>query len=205
MSVPDFAGRDAGRLQLVEFDAARLVRITRYPDTEPYFGRQKRNRFDDPSRQFGVLYAGEGLDVAFAETLLHEDSTLSDGAWVVDALEVKARSVVQLRHERPLLLGNLTGHALKSLGLDNRLSADTCYDFTWDLSRVLHEAVQECDGILYVSRHVNTRKAVALFERSAVGVASELTIPLLDHPDFPQMLDVFRVTLIDAEAPSGMG
>ena len=56
--MPDW--RAAGALNKLRFEsvpAASLLRLTRSPTTEPYFGRRGCNRFDDPLKQFGVLYA----------------------------------------------------------------------------------------------------------------------------------------------------
>ena len=144
MQVPDLAAaRDNGKLRLVERDASTLLRLTRRPATEPYFGRNKVFRFDDPLQQYGVTYAARSLEVAFAETVLHERVLYEAGAWIGPASQVRERSIIYLDAARHLLLADLTGPSLKALGLDNQVSAGLDYTFTWAISRALHEAVPE--------------------------------------------------------------
>jgi len=64
-------------LATVAIRAVDLFRISRYVTGEPYFGRTKANRFDDPRRtkkqRFGTCYCGLDLETAIAETLLHDE------------------------------------------------------------------------------------------------------------------------------------
>ena len=144
------------------------------------------------------------LEVAFAETVLHESALYEDGAWIVPGSMLRERSIVYLEADRPLLLADLTGPSLKRLGLDNQVSAGTEYGFTWALSRALHESVAECDGIVYVSRHNNTGEAVALFERSGARIEPSRTQALESHPALPHLLTLLGVELLpDGEPPSG--
>jgi hypothetical protein len=61
-------------LATVNIPAVDLFRISKYATDEPYFGRTKANRFDDPTRtkkrRFGTCYCGLDLETAIAETLL---------------------------------------------------------------------------------------------------------------------------------------
>lgn len=204
MQVPDLAAaRDNGKLRLVERDASTLLRLTRRPATEPYFGRNKVSRFDDPLQQYGVTYAARSLEVAFAETVLHERALYEAGAWIVPASQVRERSIVYLDAARHLVLADLTGPSLKALGLDNQVSAGLDYSFTWAISRALHEAVPECDGILYVSRHNNTGEAVAIFERSGARIHPARTKTLESHSALPHLLALFGVDLLPDSDPPG--
>ena len=205
MRVPDFAAlHDDGKLRLVERDASTLLRLTRWPATELYFGRNKASRFDDPLQQYSVAYVARSLEVAFAETVLHESALYDAGAWIVPGSMLRERSVVHLEADRALRLADLTGPSLKRLGLDNQVSAGTDYGPTWALSRALHESVPECDGIVYVSRHNNTGEAVALFERSGARIQPSSTQALESHPALPHLLVLLGVELLpDADPPPG--
>lgn len=203
MQVPDFAAalRD-GKLRLVEQEASTLLRLTQRSHSEPYFGTKKVSRFDDPLQLYGVTYAARSLEVAFAETVLHESALYEAGAWIVPASAVYGRSIVHLDADRPLVLADLTGPSLKAIGLDNQVSAGIDYASTWAISRALHEAVPECDGILYVSRHNNRGEAVAVFERSGARIHHARTRSLKHHSALPHLLALFGVELLpDADAP----
>lgn len=206
MQIPDFAAaRIRGTLRLVGRHASDLMRLSRWPATEPYFGRHKASRFDDPLQQYGVSYAAFSLEVAFAETVLHENVLYEDGAWVVPVSLVRERSVVYFDADRELVLADLTGPSLKALGLDNQLSAGTDYAVTWAVSRALHDAVPECDGILYVSRHHNKGEAVALFDRTRARIHPARTRSLGEHEDIEHLLQLFGVVLVpDADPPEAV-
>lgn len=201
--VPDLAAAwAAGRLSLVEVDASSLVRLTRFAATEPYWGRAARYRFDDPTGAFGVTYAASRLHVAFAETVLHEQGYFVDNHWVIEQARVDERSIVRFVRAdgRLLRLADLTGVGLKQLGLNNDLCASDDYTASMQVSAALHARVPEADGILYVSRQVNTATAVALFERSGVQ-CEPAAVPLTVHPDYPALLDAFGVELLPSTAP----
>lgn len=195
------AARASGQWPLVEVDAARLLRLTRFPKSEPYWGRARRYRFDDPAGVYGVTYGAERLDVAFAETVLHEQGAFIAGRWVIDQARIDERFVVQFRHPgKPLRLADLTGEALKRLGLNNDLCATEDYTASMRVSAAVHAQVAEADGILYISRQLNTQRAVALFERSGVACAP-LPVALAAHPDLSTLLNQFGVELLPSTAP----
>lgn len=200
--VPDLAAAwAAGRLSLVAMDASSLVRLTRFAATEPHWGRAARYRFDDPAGAFGVTYAASRLDVVFAETVLHEQGYFVDNRWVIEQARVNERSIVRFARAdgRLLRLANLTGVGLKHLGLNNDLCASDDYTASMQVSAALHAQVPEADGILYVSRQVNTATAVALFERSSAK-CEPAALPLTAHPEYPALLDAFGVELLPSTA-----
>jgi hypothetical protein len=94
-------------------------------------------------------------------------------------------------------MANLTGTGLKALGLNNDISATDDYHASQAVSRVLHEEVPVIDGIIYVSRQVNTDLCVAMFERSAVMAAPQ-SPPLSAQPGFNSLRTMFRVTYVGA-------
>lgn len=69
MHLPDFAAIWAeGNLSLVDIDGKTLLRLTKFPNSEPHWGKNVKYRFDDPAATFGVTYAAQKLEVAFAES-----------------------------------------------------------------------------------------------------------------------------------------
>lgn len=106
--------------------------MSRRPATEPYWAAGVY-RFDAPqplrAGAFDTCYAASTIDVAFAETVIHEAGRFVAGSHEVPAAELTERSVVRFRCERRkmLVLADLTGKALKSLGLNNDISASNDY------------------------------------------------------------------------------
>lgn len=160
-------------LQEYRVPVAALQRLSRYPKREPFFSRG-RFRFDgSPAGQggsFGTCYAGLSLDVAFAESVIHEASWWHEGRFQVPAVSVDSRHRVLF--QRPaapeLVLADFTGAALKRLGLNNDLCSGDDYTLPMAWAAAVHDADAKWDGIAYVSRQVNDGLAVAVFERAGI-------------------------------------
>lgn len=197
----DFAAaRAAGNLTITEIDSTSLLRLTRFPATEPYWGKKKDYRFDDPAQVYGATYTAFDIKVAFAETILHKNGYFTDNRWLIDEKNILERHVVTyMRPLKPkLAVADLTGARLKALGLNNDLCSSDDYIESMAISSALHAQLPDLDGILYVSRQMNTDFAVALFERSDVKVQSK-AVRVLDHPAYDNLLDMFNVEIL----PSG--
>ncbi|WP_157778337.1 RES family NAD+ phosphorylase [Massilia violaceinigra] len=194
------AAAAAGILHILPLHVNRLVRLSRFPATEPYWGKSKAYRFDDPAQAFGTTYAALMLDVAFAETILHQNGQFSSGAWFIDEKNIAARHIVGFQRPKKPLLGlvNLTGSYLKALWLNNDLCSSDDYADSMLVSASLHDQLPDVDGIIYVSRQMNTGRAVALFERSCLQRSSTV-MPLKNHPAFSALLSKFNVAIL----PSG--
>ncbi len=119
-------------LRPVRVEVAALVRLSRHPATEPWWSSGVY-RFDDPQPDapgaFGVCYAAGSLEVAFAESVIHESGRFVDGRYEVPLADLAARSAVGFRHprRRSLRLVDLSGASLKALGLNNDISASDDY------------------------------------------------------------------------------
>lgn len=191
------AARITGRLRVKNIDARRLLRLSRFPQTEPYWGRQRAYRLDDPAQRFGTTYTAFSLEVAFAETVLHQEGYFTGDQWLIDEENILRRHVVT--YSRPekskLLIADLTGASLKALGLNNDLSSSDDYAASMAISGALHVQVPDVDGILYVSRQMNIGRAVALFERSGITAGNAAT-RLVDHPGYPKLLNIFNVAIL---------
>ena len=88
----------------------------------------------------------------------------------MSAGELSERTVVRFACERrkSLVLADLTGAALKALGLNNDISASADYMASQAWARAIHGANPRWDGIRYVSRQRNKGFAYAIFERSGL-------------------------------------
>jgi RES domain len=167
-------------ISTVQVSPSRLYRISRFNSGEPFFGRSASNRFDDPdrtkSKRFGTCYLGFSLEVAIAETILHDEMPVK-GHFDVAAQEIEGRHCVRFRGE-PLTLVDLTGTALKALIGTGAISTTMPYDIPQRWSRALHRHPVDADGILYMSRHVNNERAVVVFDRAQAKLGTPEFTPL---------------------------
>ena len=160
-------------LRPTRIDVASLVRLSRHPATEPYWSTGVY-RFDDPdpgiADAFGTCYAASTIEVAFAESIIHECGRFVGGSYEVPVAELTERSIVRFACDRrkSLVLADLTGAALKALGLNNDISASADYTASQAWARAIHGASPRWDGIRYVSRQMNKGFAYAIFERSGL-------------------------------------
>ena len=81
-----------------------------------HWGAGGHNRFDDPARAYGVLYASATRDGAFAETCLR-----APGATLLSEAELARRSFARLVATAPLALVALYGPGLARIGATSRL------------------------------------------------------------------------------------
>lgn len=185
-------------LRPVRIDVASLVRLSRYPATEPYWSSGVY-RFDAPDSSragaFGTCYTARTLEVAFAESVIHERARFAGGSYEVPAAELTGRSVVRFACERrkTLVLADLSGTALKSLGLNNDISASADYRTSQVWAQAIHDAHPRWNGIRYVSRQMNQGFAYAIFDRSGLRKlrAEKLTARQVDD-----LCDRFNVAVV---------
>ena len=185
-------------LRPIRIEVASLVRLSRHPATEPYWSVGVY-RFDDPdpggAGPFGTCYTASTIEVAFAESVIHECGRFVRGSYEVPAAELTERSVVQFACERrkTLVLADLTGAALKALALNNDISASSDYTASQAWARAVHGASPRWDGIRYVSRQMNKGFAYAIFERSGLR---KLRAERLKARQIDDLCDRFNVTAV---------
>jgi len=185
-------------LRPVRVEVASLVRLSRHPATEPYWSAGVY-RFDDPdpgrADAFGTCYTASNIEVAFAESVIHECGRFVGGTYEVPAAELTERSVVRFTCERrkTLVLADLTGAALKSLGLNNDISASADYSASQAWAQAIHGTSPRWDGIRYVSRQMNKAFAYAIFERSGLR---KLRAEKLKARQVDDLCDRFNITAV---------
>lgn len=128
-----------------------------------FYGKDGSSRFDDPQKQYGVLYAALAPEAAFAEVFLRELSRM-----LIDEADLGRRVLVRI--DCTVRCVDMTGAGLRQLSCDNRLATEKPYNVTGQWSRALYEHSQKPDGIIYLSRHNPRFKCVALFDRCAPRV-----------------------------------
>lgn len=157
-------------LEVVWRDAEKLIRVSRYNTGEPFFGVSGGNRFDAPGvpAQFGVCYFGYTLSVALAESVLHDEMP-SSGKFTIAQATLDERYVLRFQGQK-LKLANLTGASLKRSGGHADLGGSIDYSITQQWSLAVHNHPSTFDGFIYMSRHLNTDKAVVLFDRAKLKI-----------------------------------
>lgn len=198
LRLPD-SGSFEDLLRPTRVDVACLVRLSRHPATEPHWSTGVY-RFDDPdpggsTDAFGTCYTASTIDVAFAESVIHECGRFVRGSYEVPVVELTERSVVRYGCDRrkTLVLADLTGAALKALGFNNDISASTDYTASQAWARAIHGSSPRWDGIRYVSRQMNRGFAYAIFERSGLH---KLSAEKLKARQLDDLCDRFNVTAV---------
>mgnify|MGYP000851094992 FL=1 len=185
-------------LRPVRVEVSSLVRLSRYPATEPYWSSGVY-RFDDPdpgrAGEFGACYTAGSIEVAFAESVIHESGRFVDGAYEVPSAELTERSVVRFACDRrkTLVLADLTGAALKALGLNNDISALADYSVSQAWAQAIHDADPRWQGIRYVSRQMNKGFAYAIFQRSGL---KKLRSEKVKVAQLDALCDLFNVAAV---------
>jgi hypothetical protein len=185
-------------LRPTRIEVASLVRSSRNPATEPHRAAGVY-RFDHPdpggADSFGTCYTASTIEVAFAESVIHECGPFVGGSYEVPAAEVTERSAVRFACERrkTMVLADLTGAALEALGLNNDISASADYTTSQAWARAIHDAGPRWDGIRYVSRQMNKGFAYAIFERSGLR---KLRAEKLEARQVDDLCDRFNVTAV---------
>jgi hypothetical protein len=163
--------QSAQRLQGVDARSSQLTRLA------------AGNRFDDrspvKSKRFGTCYCGLDLEVAIAETILHDEMP-DRGHFKIAYSEFSNRHLVRFAGDK-LVLANLTGASLKSLAGDGSMSTIMPYRLPQLWSMAIHRHPSNVDGIIYMSRHVNDKKAVVIFDRARgkINSAVHTSLPMV--------------------------
>jgi hypothetical protein len=175
-----------------------LYRISRYSSGEPYFGKTANNRFDDRSTpkkgRFGTCYFGLDLETAIAETVLHDEMPVK-GTFSIAYTEIESRYLVRFKRGS-LVLANLTGIPLKTLGGHGSLSTIIPYDLPQRWAMAVHRHPQCVDGIYYMSRHLNDRPAVVVFERAKSRLAGASAEELPRVSEIMRAVAALRISFV---------
>jgi hypothetical protein len=153
-----------------------------------YYDVSGMGRFDLKNK-LGVLYLGESIEAAFIESF---GRVL--GQRYVSREFVKSRNLFTLKSDRPLQLLNLYGAGLSKLGADSELSSSRDYALSRAWSQAIYNHSQQVDGILYLSRHDNTRLCCGLFNRGDYQLIEQNLGDLISYDEqrFYQILDLYE-------------
>ena len=195
------ANLDRTDLPTVSVKPGELLRLFSLGRNPIYFRTPKRGqlayRFDAPGGEYGLMYCAFSLDVCFAETLLRTRSHArpADQPTLIDESELRSKGIAQLgaTGDRALILADMTGSGLVRMHCDGSISTTPRYAIPRQWALALWKHHKQVDGIRYVSRFMNSQYAAAVFDRVADRLSVAATLPLIEHPDLPRVLDQFNV------------
>ena len=139
-------------------------------------------RCDRRRREFGVCYLGTDLELAMAESILHDELPVN-GRFELTRDHVDNHFALYFEGSKLHLL-SLTGPLLKRLGGTAELAGTGDYALTQCWSQAVHANPARYDGFVYMSRHLNSRRAVALFDRAAPKLRLRAYASLASAPGF---------------------
>lgn len=116
-------------------------------------------------RPLGSLYGAAGVEAALSETVFHDVPVAGPGR-VVPLAAVADRLLTRLRPRRDLALIELHGFGLRRLGLRRAEVIDTpaaSYPQTAALAQDLYERCPAADGIVWMSRQLDSQRALLLW------------------------------------------
>jgi hypothetical protein len=183
----DIHARD---LVVLEWERS-LVRVHGANRDPLFFGTTGLNRFDDPLRTYGVLYAAEDDLGAFIETY----GTIA----TVTSMALAERALSRIGSSRGLRLADLRGRGLARIGADARLFAGAHADAQrW--SRAVWPHPAHVDGLCYPARRDPSRLAFALYSRAAPAIVATPRGGFLGPENravTAEILDHYKIALID--------
>jgi RES domain len=155
-----------------------------------FFDRSSRGRLNSPNGSYGVLYAAEQTNGAFAETFLR-----SPGHRVLPKDLIQQRALVVLQSTRALHVVELHGPGLSVLGATAEVTASPPpYELPQAWSAALHNHPNKFDGIAYRARHDNDETCYAFFDRSAPAISEVNREEILLNAEwFDNLLDHYSV------------
>jgi hypothetical protein len=180
-------------------DPARLVRVSSYTTGEPYFGKSGNNRFDAPGAgvgapEYGTCYFGTDLEVAMAESILHDEMPVN-GKFLLTRSQFDERYALYFAGSALHLL-DLSGLLLKRLGGSADLAGTSNYSLSQQWACAVHRNPVRYDGFFYMSRQLNTRRSVALFDRAHDKIQLVSYSPLTSAAGFGKAMQRFAIALI---------
>lgn len=131
-----------------------------------YFDRGRGGRLNAPDGSYGVLYAAQAANGAFAETFLRQP-----GRQQIPTDLLAAKAYVRLSGDRELTFIRLAGTGLAPLGATAEVThGGLPYDVPQAWSAALHAHSVGADGIAYTARHDDSQVCYAIFDRAGTRI-----------------------------------
>lgn len=147
----------------------KLFRISLASHPTPlFFNTKQTGRFNSPAGEYGVCYAADSVDAAFAESFGHSVTTrfAPNQSKIIAESDLDANHVYEIEVIDLLHLGELCGSGLPRLNLDNSINTSPKpYSLPQQWSKWVYNHGNNLDGIRYHSRHLPNNRGEALFGR----------------------------------------
>jgi hypothetical protein len=154
-----------------------------------HFDRNADGRLNAPDASYGVLYAAETMNGAFAETFLRQPGRQQIPS---DLLARKAQ--VRLRVTRELVLIRLAGPGLAAVGATAEIThGGLPYGAPQAWSAALHAHPVRADGIAYMARHDDSELCYAIYDRAQDAVLEVDREIGLDNDQFWTLAEHYNV------------
>lgn len=200
-------------LPLLPIDAGELlqhVSCVVYRDEPLYYGCDGTNRYDDPDRNYGVLYLGRNLPTALMESVFHKHQWDRDARRSIAHAEVQSRLVRAVGVLEELRLADLTAEGVMAsyFGLNLGQLASRDYTYTQQVSGQVHalrgdDGLPRFDGVLYPSRNNYPATSIALSGRAKTKIKVIEDIDLVDHMGWPDFVANYRIGIEPDPGPAG--
>lgn len=184
---PNLAARTP---RLVRIKAgATLHRFFTQPFEPIHFDRSTDGRLNAPDASYGVLYAAQTVNGAFAETFLRQP-----GRQQIPSDLLARKAEVRLRVTRELVLVQLTGPGLAAVGATAEIThGGPPYGAPQAWSAALHAHPVEADGIAYTARHDDSELCFAIYDRAYAAVVEVDRETRLDNNRFWTLAEHYDV------------
>ena len=117
------------------------------------------------------------------------------GIFSVAYTQIDSRFLVRFKRGS-LMLADLTGIPLKTLGGHGSLSTLIPYDLPQRWAKAVYRHPQSVDGIYYMSRHLNDRPAVVVFERAKAKLAGASAKELTHVSEIMKAVKALHISFI---------
>ena len=131
-----------------------------------FFNTQPTGRWNDPAGVYGILYAADSVDTAFAESLgrnLTQRKSPTETKFLSIA-ELNSQHIWQITLKESLLLAELNGNGLPRLSLDAGIAAGSDYTTTQQWSAWIRQCPHNFHGIRYHARSLPSGLCLALYD-----------------------------------------
>lgn len=172
-----------------------------YRDKPLYFGRDRTSRYDDPAKNFGVLYLAFDLSTALMESVFRKHNWAKRKR-TITLSEAKQRMVRAVGAVDTLNLADLTapGVMASHFGLNLSQLASRKYHHTQRISAMVHEFSiangARFDGIIFPSRNNYPATCIALFEDAKNKIDPSADFDLIQHTGWPAFLTAYEVIVL---------
>ncbi|KAB2852513.1 MAG: RES family NAD+ phosphorylase [Sphingopyxis terrae] len=153
-----------------------------------------KTRFASPADAFKLLYIGEDLATAAAETIIR-DRFEGTSVREISEGEITKWGATEVDATKPLRLLDLRGDACFQLNVSTDIVGAKGQDEARAFSQSVYDET-DLDGILYHSRLRKRKNCIAVYDRAVTGLCASDVDDLVTLPRLVPALRTLRVSVI---------